>query len=88
MEQEARWSDPETGAERSRARAGSQFVVTGGAVAYQRHESLDRALAAAGLDMTAEVICVPDLKDVKNRSPLLTAAQRASRMPSRPSVST
>jgi hypothetical protein len=56
VEQEARLSDPETGAERGQARAGSQFVVTGAAVAYhQRHESLDRALAAAGLHMTAEV---------------------------------
>jgi hypothetical protein len=56
VEQDARWSDPGTGAERGRARVGSQFVVTGGAVAYyQRHESLGRALAAAGLDMTAEV---------------------------------
>ena len=56
VEQEARWSDKESGAELGRARAGSQFIVSGGAVVYyQRHESLDLALTAAGLDTTAEV---------------------------------
>jgi hypothetical protein len=56
VEQDARWSDRDSGAELGRARVGSQFIVSGGAVAYyQRHESLDHALTAAGLDATAEV---------------------------------
>lgn len=56
VEQEARWSDVATGAELGRARVASQFVVSDRTVAYyQRHESLARALAAAGLDPSAEV---------------------------------
>lgn len=56
VEQEARWSDVDSGKELGRARIGSQFTITAGVVAYyQRHESLDQALAAAGLDTTAEV---------------------------------
>jgi len=56
VEQAARWSDVDSGTELGRARVASQFTVTAGIVAYyQRHESLDLALAAAGLDTTAEV---------------------------------
>ena len=56
VEQAARWSDVDSGTELGRARVASQFTVTAGTVAYcQRHESLDLALAAAGLDTTAEV---------------------------------
>ena len=56
VEQEARWSDVESGALLGRARVASQFVVSDRTVAYyQRHDSLARALAAAGLDTTAEV---------------------------------
>jgi hypothetical protein len=57
VEQEARWSGAANGAELGRARVASQFVVSGGTVAYyQRHDSLLPALAAAGLDDAAEVI--------------------------------
>jgi hypothetical protein len=56
VEQQARWSDVGSGAELGGARLGSQFIVSGGTVAcYQRHKSLDHALRAAGLDITAEV---------------------------------
>ena len=56
VEQEARWSDVESGALLGRAHVASQFVVSDRIVAYyQRHDSLARALAAAGLDTTAEV---------------------------------
>ena len=56
VEQAARWSDVDSDTELGRARVASQFTVTAGIVAYyQRHESLDLALAAAGLDTTAEV---------------------------------
>jgi SnoaL-like domain len=54
--QEARWVDPDSGAELGRARVASCFIVSAGAVAYyQRHETVGRALAAAGLDADAEV---------------------------------
>ena len=56
VEQAARWSDVDSDTELGRARVASQFTVTAGIVAYyQRHESLDLALTAAGLDTTAEV---------------------------------
>lgn len=56
VEQAARWSDVDSDTELGRARVASQFTVTAGTVAYyQRHESLDLALTAAGLDTTAEV---------------------------------
>jgi hypothetical protein len=51
VEQEARWGDMPGGAVRGRARVGSQFMVSDGAISYyQRHESVDQALRAAGLD--------------------------------------
>jgi hypothetical protein len=56
VEQEARWSEMPSGVVRGRARVGSQFVVSDGVIRYyQRHESLDHALRAAGLDTAAEV---------------------------------
>ena len=56
VEQDARWSEPASGAELGRARVASQFLVRGGTVAaYQRHESLDAALAEAGLTRADEV---------------------------------
>jgi hypothetical protein len=54
--QDARWSDPATEAELGRARVASRFVVRGETVArYQRHDSLQSALAAAGLAEADEV---------------------------------
>jgi hypothetical protein len=56
VEQDARWSDPVTNAERGRARVASRFVIRGETVAaYQRHETLDAALRAAGLTAADEV---------------------------------
>jgi hypothetical protein len=56
VEQDAVWSDPVIGAELGRARVASRFAVRGGTVArYQRHDSLDAALAAAGLTVADEV---------------------------------
>jgi SnoaL-like domain len=56
VEQQARWVDPATKAELGRANVASQFAVQDGAVAYyQRHDSLDQALADAGLTRDSEV---------------------------------
>jgi hypothetical protein len=56
VEQDARWSDPATKAEQGRARVASRFVIRGETVAaYQRHETLDVALRAAGLTAADEV---------------------------------
>lgn len=56
VEQDARWSDPATAAEVGQARLASRFVIRGGTVAeYQRHDTLDAALTAAGLSATGEV---------------------------------
>jgi hypothetical protein len=56
VEQDARWSDPATGAGQGRARVASRFVIHGGTVAaYQRHDTLDAALRAAGLTAADEV---------------------------------
>lgn len=55
-EQDARWIDPATGAEQGRARVASRFVIHDGTVAaYQRHDTLDAALTAAGLTAADEV---------------------------------
>ena len=56
VEQDARWSDPATKAEPGRARVASRFVIRGETVAaYQRHDTLDAALSAAGLTAADEV---------------------------------
>lgn len=56
VEQEALWVDLATKAELGRAHVASQFAVQGAAVAYcQRHDSLDQALADAGLTGNSEV---------------------------------
>jgi hypothetical protein len=56
VEQDARWSDPGTATELGRAQVASRFVIHGGTVAeYQRHDSLDAALTAAGLSAADEV---------------------------------
>jgi hypothetical protein len=56
VEQDARWSDPATKAEQGRARVASRFVIRGETVAaYQRHDTLDAALRAAGLTAADEV---------------------------------
>jgi hypothetical protein len=56
VEQDARWSDPATKAEQGRARVASRFVIHGETVAaYQRHDTLDAALTAAGLTAADEV---------------------------------
>jgi len=56
VEQDARWIDPATGAGAGRARVASRFVIRGENVAvYQRHHTLDAALAAAGLTAADEV---------------------------------
>jgi hypothetical protein len=56
VEQEALWVDPASRAELGRAQIASQFAVQGAAVAYyQRHDSLDQALAHAGLTGDSEV---------------------------------
>jgi hypothetical protein len=56
VEQDARWSDPATEAEPGRARVTSRFVIGGETVAaYQRHDTLDAALTAAGLTAADEV---------------------------------
>lgn len=57
VEQDARWVDVTTGAERGRAVLASQFRVHGARVTqYARHEDLDTALLAAGLRATDEVV--------------------------------
>ena len=56
VEQEARWSETGSGRVPGQARVGSQFIVRNRAVGYyQRHESVDQALRAAGLDVATEV---------------------------------
>ena len=56
VEQDARWTDPVTNAEQGRARVVSRLVIRGETVAaYQRHDSLDAALSAAGLTAADEV---------------------------------
>jgi hypothetical protein len=56
VEQDARWTDPVTNAEQDRARVASRLVIRGETVAaYQRHDSLDAALSAAGLTAADEV---------------------------------
>ena len=56
VDQCASWSEVESGTELGRANVASQFAVAAGVVTYyRRHESLDIALIAAGLDRTAEV---------------------------------
>jgi SnoaL-like domain len=56
VEQEARWAEMHSGMAQGRARIGSQFMVSNGAINYyQRQESLDHALRAAGLDFSTEV---------------------------------
>jgi len=56
VEQDARWSDLATKAEQGRARVASRFVIHGETVAaYQRHDTLDAALTAAGLTAADEV---------------------------------
>ena len=53
VEQDARWSGPATQAEPGRARVA---VIRGETVAaYQRHDTLDAALRAAGLTAADEV---------------------------------
>ena len=60
VEQAARWIDPATGADRGQAQVASHFCVEGGCIArYARHESLELALAAAGLDEGDEVMPGP-----------------------------
>jgi hypothetical protein len=55
VEQDARWSEA-TNAEPGRARVASRFVIHGETVAaYQRHDTLDAALRAAGLTAADEV---------------------------------
>ena len=55
VEQDARWADAATAAELGRARLASRFVIRGGTVAeHQRHDTLDAALAAAGLSAADE----------------------------------
>ena len=58
VEQDARWVDLATGAEQSRGRVASRFLVDGGRVArYVRHDDgLAAALAAAGLSDADEVL--------------------------------
>ena len=57
VEQDARWVDVATGAEDGRAVVASQFAVDGAQVArYERHDTLDAALAAAGLGAADEVL--------------------------------
>jgi hypothetical protein len=57
VEQDARWVDAASGAERGRARVASRFVVGDGRVAsYARHDDgLQTALTAAGLGIEDEV---------------------------------
>ncbi|PRY51256.1 SnoaL-like protein [Geodermatophilus tzadiensis] len=57
VEQDATWTDPDTGAERGRAVVASRFTVAGGVVtAVERHDAgLPAALAAAGLGPADEV---------------------------------
>jgi hypothetical protein len=56
VEHQARWADPATNAERGRAIVASQFAVRDMTVAYyQRHDTLNGALAGAGLTVDAEV---------------------------------
>jgi len=56
VEQDARWTHPVTHAEQGRARVASRLVIRGETVAaYQRHDSLDAALSAAGLTAADEV---------------------------------
>jgi hypothetical protein len=56
VEQDARWTDPVTSTEQGRARVASRLVIRGETVAaYQRHDSLDAALSAAGLTAADEV---------------------------------
>jgi hypothetical protein len=56
VEQDARWIDPATKAGQGRARVASRFVIHGETVAaYQRHDTLDAALTAAGLTAADEV---------------------------------
>jgi SnoaL-like domain len=56
VEQAARWTDPVTHADRGQAEVASHFRVGGGCIArYARHENLELALAAAGLDESDEV---------------------------------
>jgi hypothetical protein len=58
VEQDARWVDPASDAERGQARVASRFVVDDGRVAsYARHDDgLQPALNAAGLRIEDEVI--------------------------------
>lgn len=57
VEQAARWVDPATQADRGQARVASHFRVDGGCITrYARHEDLEFALAAAGLDEGDEVM--------------------------------
>src|SRR3954463_15864531 len=58
VEQDARWVDPASGAERGQARVASRFVVNDGRVArYARHDDgLQPALSAAGLGTAQEVV--------------------------------
>jgi hypothetical protein len=58
VEQDARWADPASDAERGRARVASRFVVDDGRVAsYARHDDgLQPALSAAGLSADQEVV--------------------------------
>ncbi|SDC59896.1 SnoaL-like domain-containing protein [Geodermatophilus telluris] len=57
VEQDATWTDPDTGAERGRAVVASRFTVDGGVVTtVERHDAgLPAALAAAGLGPADEV---------------------------------
>jgi hypothetical protein len=58
VEQDARWVDPASDAERGQARVASRFVVKDGRVGrYARHDDgLQPALSAAGLSTEHEVI--------------------------------
>lgn len=57
VEQDARWVDPASGAERGRAMVASHFAVDGAGVArYGRHDHLAEALATAGLAGADEVM--------------------------------
>lgn len=51
VQQDARWVEPDTGRELGTSVVASRFRIQGGVVtSYERHDTLDSALAAAGLD--------------------------------------
>lgn len=58
VDQDARWTDPQTGAAQERKRIGSQFQIRDGRVAkYVRFdEGVQAALSAAGLDEQRDLV--------------------------------